>query len=48
MVEKFYMYEDQTEYGYIENRDSSEVRMGVKKFLRAVNVWESESFKDDK
>lgn len=38
MVEKFYMYEDQTECGYIENRDSSEVRMGVKKFLRAVNV----------
>lgn len=31
------MYENQTECGYIENRDSSEVRM-VKKFLRAVNV----------
>lgn len=28
LVEKFYIYKDQTECGYIENRDILEVRMG--------------------
>lgn len=31
LVEKFYIYKNQTECGYIENRDTLKVRMGSEK-----------------